>query len=107
MAQYSQSGVIHDMYSSRFRERCILCPVEISPRSESLAQSTAFCDLAIYILDNVRFTPAGCALWTGPMRTNSYGGFYFLDVSEEYAHRALWTVFRGPIPDGLCVCHTC
>lgn len=23
------------------------------------------------------------------------------------AHRAAWTVFVGPIPDGMCVCHRC
>lgn len=68
----------------------------------------ALADIAIYILDNIIVRPSGCVLWTGPIYSaQGYGTFQFPGYSGDYAHRAVWSVFHGPIPKGLFVCHRC
>lgn len=47
---------------------------------------------------------SGCWLWTGA--GPKYGGFW-LNGKLEGAHRAAWRLFRGDIPAGMLVCHTC
>lgn len=59
------------------------------------------------ILDqfNARWTPepfSGCHLWIG---SGTYHGYGLL--LGKRAHRLSWELFRGPIPDGLLVCHKC
>lgn len=67
------------------------------------------CELAIFILDNIQFTPTGCALWTGEMMPNGYGRVYVSGISKgsEGPHRLMWRLFRGHIPEGMQVCHRC
>jgi hypothetical protein len=47
----------------------------------------------------------GCWLWIGRTRIG-YGRF---DIGDKviYAHRLAWELYRGPIPEGLHVCHDC
>ena len=49
---------------------------------------------------------SGCWLWMGRYVAEGYG---VLDVlkSPVRAHRFSWNLFRGPIPDGMFVCHKC
>ncbi len=54
---------------------------------------------------NVRKTPT-CHIWTG-LRTNYGYGRIRIEGKNIKAHRLAWTLFRGPIPEGLWVCHTC
>jgi hypothetical protein len=55
----------------------------------------------------------GCWLWTGYLNEKRGGYGTFARGNGEWrkgglrAHRAAWTLFRGPIPDGLAVCHRC
>lgn len=52
----------------------------------------------------------GCWLWTGPAngRTPSnYYGVLMLSGKRQLAHRAFYEHFRGQIPAGLCVLHSC
>ncbi len=49
---------------------------------------------------------SGCWLWTGYLLPNGYARISF-DGRSHGAHRASWLAFRGPISDGLCVCHKC
>lgn len=55
---------------------------------------------------SVREPGTGCILWTGSCNSDGYG---YLTVANKtwFAHRAAWTVARGPIPKGLAVCHRC
>ena len=58
---------------------------------------------------------SGCHLWIGPLnKITGYASFQ-IDPKDHRAkgarsmgaHRAAWILFRGPIPDGLFVCHKC
>lgn len=53
-------------------------------------------------------TAAGCREWRGNMLSSGYGAFYIdRDHTHARAHRVAWTLERGPIPDGMAVCHSC
>jgi hypothetical protein len=51
---------------------------------------------------------SGCWLWTGTGYSGprQYGRFS-IDGTCTQAHRAAWLIYRGPIPDGVVVCHRC
>lgn len=48
----------------------------------------------------------GCWIWQAATTSKGYGSFW-LNGRQERAHRASYTLFRGPIPDGLRVLHHC
>jgi hypothetical protein len=51
---------------------------------------------------------SGCLLWTGAVHPDGYG-----KISPggregpKIASRVAWEIARGPIPDGMLVCHRC
>lgn len=47
-----------------------------------------------------------CWRWEGAMNTNGYGCMYF-NHKLMSAHRRSYILAKGPIPDGLFVCHQC
>lgn len=47
-----------------------------------------------------------CWLWKAAKTTQGYGRFW-LEAHSIDSHRAAWRIFRGPIPAGMHVCHTC
>lgn len=54
---------------------------------------------------SVKVPECGCWLWTGAF-SSGYGSAMFQGKSKR-AHRLSWEIFKGPIPDGVCVCHEC
>lgn len=56
--------------------------------------------------ENIEHTSNGCMLWRGSVGTDGYG---YLSVKGKTigAHREAYRRFRGPIPKGLLVCHSC
>jgi len=48
----------------------------------------------------------GCWKWTGPKSGKGYGKLAFKG-KDYYAHRAMWEVIEGPIPEGMEICHWC
>lgn len=44
----------------------------------------------------------GCWQWTGATNSTGYGSY-----GMRNAHRVAFEVYKGPIPDGANVCHTC
>lgn len=53
----------------------------------------------------------GCWIWTGTKDSHGYGvveiGTRAQGRRNTGAHRIAWSLVRGPIPEGLCVCHRC
>jgi hypothetical protein len=47
-----------------------------------------------------------CWLWEGYKDKDGYGNFQF-NGSPRQAHRVSYELFVRPIPEGLCVCHSC
>lgn len=48
----------------------------------------------------------GCIEWTGTRNDAGYG-LLMLEKKFFRAHRLAWELARGPIPDGLFLCHRC
>ncbi len=51
--------------------------------------------------------PEECWPWLGTKITVGYGVFVRSRRDPQYAHRASYEMFVGPIPDGLTIDHTC
>lgn len=48
-----------------------------------------------------------CLVFVGSTNTRSGHGRISVDGKIRGAHRAAWELERGPIPDGMDVCHVC
>jgi len=48
----------------------------------------------------------GCLVFTGAIGGNGYGKIWDGRRASS-AHRVAYAIFKGPIPDGYAVCHTC
>src|SRR5204863_401888 len=61
--------------------------------------------------DNIELVPfAECWFWKGTISTGTGYGVIRLDAPSRKqisAHRLAHEFFIGPIPDGLCVLHSC
>lgn len=49
---------------------------------------------------------SGCWLWTGAADSKGYGAISAWGRVRS-THRVAWTLFRGPIPVDMTVCHRC
>lgn len=49
---------------------------------------------------------SGCWLWDRDIAKNGYGRIS-INNKRHFSHRISWEVFRGAVPDGLCVLHKC
>lgn len=49
---------------------------------------------------------SGCWIWTKTRYVNGYGMIYY-NGKNQRAHRISYEHFKGPIPKGIHVCHTC
>ncbi len=51
---------------------------------------------------------SGCWLWDAYIYPAGYGQFRISPTSRSIgAHRAAWILYKGPIPEGMMVCHKC
>lgn len=58
------------------------------------------------LMRRVKVNPNGCLEWTGALKDNGYGEIS-IDGKTCRTHRVSYQLFRGAIPNGLFVCHTC
>lgn len=99
------------------RRPCASCGVEMvihahhrhrqfcSPACANKAQT--YQDIDTLLRENRRIVPGtGCWDWSGRLSKDGYGRVTIAG-KEWRVHRLAWTHFRGPIPDGLDVCHNC
>lgn len=55
-----------------------------------------------------QLSESGCIEWTACLNGRGYGQFRPSKQRKNItAHRYSWILANGPIPEGLCVCHTC
>lgn len=47
-----------------------------------------------------------CWLWTGSVASRGYG-WVTIEKQRYLAHRLSYELYKGPIPEGMYVCHTC
>lgn len=59
------------------------------------------------ILSSVKEDENGCWLWQKAITRNGYGNFALGGGTNRGAHRVSYFAFKGDIPDGMDVCHTC
>lgn len=55
----------------------------------------------------VNRTADGCWEFSGSGNARSGHRAFYVNNQRVMAHRAAWEISRGPIPEGLCVCHHC
>lgn len=48
----------------------------------------------------------GCWVYRGHITKAGYGA-YRTPTANKLAHRMMWEIMNGPIPKGMCVCHSC
>lgn len=48
-----------------------------------------------------------CWIWKGARFANGYGVFSFSHSRNMKAHRFSYEIYKGPIPSGKLVCHSC
>lgn len=48
----------------------------------------------------------GCFLWLGALRGKGYGCFK-VGNKNQIASRVSYELYKGPIPEGMVVCHSC
>jgi hypothetical protein len=49
---------------------------------------------------------SGCWEWTGAKKPTGYGSFK-LYGRNFYTHRVSYLIYKGEIPDGMFICHSC
>jgi hypothetical protein len=67
---------------------------------------SAVCQLPALVAAKVEEGPTGCWLWTASVKANGYAQFN--DGAHNHnAHRLVYSLLVGPIPDGLELDHLC
>lgn len=50
---------------------------------------------------------SGCWIWTKSKTPQGYGRVYYPPKGNVYTHRLAYELVKGPISEGLHVCHAC
>lgn len=65
-----------------------------------------FDSLPLRMRQKIQFVESDCWEWTGSISTSGYGRVGW-DKKAREAHRVIYTLLVGPIPDGLVLDHIC
>jgi hypothetical protein len=57
-------------------------------------------------LGRIHYHKSGCWEWTGTLSAGRYGSFK-VNGKQVKAHRWIYEQMRGPIQEGMVVCHSC
>lgn len=57
--------------------------------------------------EKVHLAENGCHEWTGALTGPGYGQISVRRSKSALAHRVAWELFKGDIPEGLCIDHLC
>lgn len=92
-------------------------PVAVRPRADTFGTVSQLGVFPIYAGVTVRSKSArfwekvdktgDCWEWQAYRTPKGYGRFGVADGKMVLAHRFAWELVRGPVPEGLCVCHHC
>ncbi len=93
---------------------CTECYTETKPRKQRVSHSN-FENIEEYCSANIRFSPIptvngtiteSCWIWIGPHIPTGYGICTFKSQSK-LAHRIVYEIFNGQIPEGMVLDHLC
>lgn len=59
------------------------------------------------IQPNIIKVKGGCWIWIANRVGNGYGQINLRGGKKRLVHRVLWEILRGPIPQGMILCHKC
>lgn len=63
--------------------------------------------VALRFLSKVTVDLTGCWRWIATFDKRSCYGTFSIKSVWSYSHRVAWQLFRGNIPAGMLICHTC
>lgn len=67
-----------------------------------------YCSTKCKILHHVIKKRNGCWEWKGDLHPNGYGYTTIHEIGKRiHVHRTSYIIFKGDIPQGLYVCHSC
>lgn len=61
----------------------------------------------VYVAKRIERAENGCLIWRGPIAPTGYGVANLPGGARKNAHRLVYELERGPIPDGLHIDHQC
>lgn len=90
-----------------YKERlCESCKKSFSPNNSREKWCSNDCRFLSHIDKNAN--PDDCWLWDGALfKANGYGQFGSVKSGVFSAHKYSYQLFRGQVPQGMFVCHSC
>lgn len=97
----NQPSEVTDMREYKLKP-CQWCGQDFQPEGSR----QVWCSLGCRLEENHIVCPSGCWISTDCVETSGYGHFRW-HGEDLKTHRAAWEAWRGPIPEGMQVLHTC
>ena len=109
-----------DRNSTKVERTCLTCNSKFFVKPHRIKEGRGiYCSKKCYgskskksleerFLEKVQKTDS-CWIWLGAQTIGdmTYGVVHITRCKKERAHRFSWLLYRGEIPDGMCVLHNC